>query len=225
MAAFTVTKSQRERLAGYCRDEYYNDQYGPFPKIVEWLEQSWAAATDGHVLIGVRRDLVEGECEPVDAKVARILVGISEREPARPIDESALLAFVQGDKRCSRCRNERRVKCDTCRGSGRKICVCQHCDFPHDSDCDCEAGVVNCPKCSDGGRYGDAMGLHINTRLLRDAVAVVPLDGSPVNVAVGCKNESVLLVCRTARWFVVLMPLRKRHGYPIVATLIDEGKK
>ena len=194
---------------------YYSDA-APGPWAMHHPAE-YAVTTDGHVLVIVARDRIEGELPEIPEKVAKLAQEWALRPFTQPVEYRAddLMAFagrLSPPVNCETCHNERSIECDECEGSGSVDCECMGCGDLHQAQCDkCRGdGDRKCPDCSADGEDLPATlcGALVNRRRLFDVFAVVQLvGGSAVTLSREPHSGQHLLAMAGDGWRALVMEM------------------
>lgn len=159
--------------------------YAPDLKSGPWSftygDREWAVTTQGHFLIAVPREQIAGALFPLPAKAHALVSTWVPFQPLSPslIPVAKLRAFAgisEADADCDRCKNTRRVACDTCDGKGEVECECSRCGNGHDATCaECDGGgVVECLDCEGKTeRRASFLGAIVNAALIGKILRIV----------------------------------------------------
>lgn len=174
------------------------------------LVDGWSIATQGHYLLALEYEAEGLTADPPPAASMAKMTRESIR-PMKPhgtvVDLVALREWC-GDT-CSQCHGAGRVNvCKDCDGEGEIDCECETCGDSHERTCrECDGdGGERCPRSCQPkvmDPRGVLVGLAINRRLLREALAGLP--GTQCRVA---SSEKEKLLVFGDRWRVVLMSIR-----------------
>lgn len=179
-----------QRING--RRGYTSEKWPEAPFLMTHDGREWALATDGHLLLAVRRELVAGECTPVPEKVAALAAKWLDRsfEASTAVAGAAVKAFagVPTFGECDECQNKRVIECEDCDGEGGSDCECSTCGDTHDRSCKtCDgSGSRTCPEC--GGVPTNSPAVFLGQKIDRWKLAVV-LD------SVGVDDDEQIHVC------------------------------
>jgi len=190
----------------------------PYRVIVD--AQSFALATDGHVLLAVHSSVCPDAVAEAPAIVAKLARDVYPRDtPTDGIVEAAQLAAFVGARTgprppCATCNSKGEIECDDCGGAGETDCEC-HCGHSHEAEseaCDGD-GTVECPSCTPLKKMpGSLCGHVVNRALLRDVLEAVGVYDGRLSIRATPKGSGFIYVLApvdSAKWFAVVMSMQE----------------